>query len=496
MRAVPAKWSSPDRLAVAALGVALAMFAWLAWSFRGYTPDDTYIFLRSAQNAAEGRGLTFNPHERVYGNTSLPWAALLAAATWAGLPALAVAKALGVVLAGLTIVIVQRLAWSVDPRAAIVAPLVMAGFLDLPYWGVSGMDTALFTCLVAAALLVTVRAADGASAAAAGLAWGLTAATRPEGLALGVIALAWLLVRGRWTRRQVVTVAAAFVLPIAAVALFAWAYYGDILPNTYWAKRYGRVDALRRGLVYMRAFVMANDGALMALAVLAAFVLTRARALWLCGAMVFFYIVYPLWIGGDSMFAPGSFRFVLPALAPLSVLMAVGLAGVWARVTAGTPSALAGAMAASVMALWLAFPSTAGMVVSRVGNEPQIVAHLREHAGPDDAVAVNDIGWVGYETGLRVIDTFGLVDPWIARALRKQGNGYVPGDAERLTDYVLALEPRWWILKGIRRPDGTLDVFDESGAQVMAGDARFVAQYRLVVAGTSQPYLLFERDAR
>ena len=252
-----AKWTHPDRLVLPALGVALTIFAWLAWSFRGYTPDDTYIFLRSAQNAAAGHGLVFNPQERVYGNTSLPWAALLAAVTWAGLPALAVAKSLGVLLAGLTIVIAQRLALSIDTRAAIAAPLVMAGFLDLPYWGVSGMDTALFTCLVAAALLATARAPDGAPPHVAGLAWGLAAATRPEGVALGLIALAWLLVRGRWTRRQVVTTISAFVIPIAAIALFALAYYGDILPNTYWAKRWGRVEALHRGLIYMRAFVMA-----------------------------------------------------------------------------------------------------------------------------------------------------------------------------------------------------------------------------------------------
>jgi hypothetical protein len=268
------------------------------------------------------------------------------------------------------------------------------------------------------------------------------------------------------------------------------------LPNTYWAKRYGRVEALRRGLVYLRAFAMANDAALMALAAFAAFVVSRARVLWLYAATVVFYGAYLLWIGGDSLFAPGSFRFVVPALVPLSVLMAVGLAGAWERLTAGISSHFALAMAAAVLFLWVSFPSTAGLVVTRVGYDADVVAHLRQHAAPDDAVAVSDIGWIGYETGLRVIDTFGLIDPWVAGNLRKQGNGYVPGDAERLTDYVIERAPRWWILKGAQRADGALDISDETGARVMAGDPRFQSQYRFVMAGASQPYLLFERRNR
>lgn len=482
-------WAAP------ALGAALAWFGWLAWSFRGYTPDDTYIYLRFAENVAEGHGLVFNAGERVYGNTSVLWTLTLALAHWAGWPVLAVAKCIGAALGALTVVITQRIARQMDPVASIAAPLIIVGFLDIAYWSVSGMDTALFTSAVALALLATLRAADGGSLAAAALAWGVAGAVRPEGAGLGIVALSWLWTARRPSARATLVSAAAFAVPAGGVLLFGWIYYGDPLPNPYWAKRFDRVESLHRGLVYLRAFTMANDGALMAGAVAAALLLARTAGVKLLSWFLAAYCAYLVWTGGDSWMAPQVFRFAVPALPALSVLIAIGVCGVW-RLAGGETSRWRFVLPAAVLGMWLAFPSTAGMVVQRVGGDPGIVAHLRAHSAPGDSVAVTDIGWVGYETGLRVIDTFGLVDPWVARSLRKRNNSqYRPGEAERLVDYVLERSPRWIILKGTRRSDGTLDIHDETGAPIMYEDARFGDRYRFVLAGSPEPYLLFERGA-
>ena len=54
--------------------------------------------------------------------------------------------------------------------------------------------------------------------------------------------------------------------------------------------------------------------------------------------------------------------------------------------------------------------------------------------------------------------------------------------------------PRWIILKGTAGPAG-LTIADETGAPAIYADARFKQQYRFVMAGSEEPYLLFERAA-
>lgn len=482
------------RWGAGALLLSLLVYGALVWTFRAFTPDDTLIYLRYAENAAAGRGLVFNVGERVNGATSVLWLSWLTVLAMAGAPLLAAAKVLGAVCGALTIWLTQRLALRFDARAAVAAPLVLVGFLDHAYWAVSGLDTAMTTAVFAAALLVTVRATEGHAGVIAGLAWGVAVAARPEGAALGVVALAWLLIRTRVSRSKMTAVIAAFALPVLVVLALLWFYYGDPLPNTYWAKRFDRVEALHRGLVYLRAFAMANDGALIALATVAACLLARGPVFWLVSSTLVTYVAYLLWSGGDSWASPGAFRFATLVLPPLAALMAAGLSAVWARTTGAASARVAAVASGVVLAVWLAFPSTGNMVVRRIGGDAGIVEYLRAHAGPDDAVAVNDVGWVGYEADVRVIDTFGLVDRWVAHSLRKRINAeYRPGEAERLVEYVLGRAPRWVILKGTQQPDGRMAIANETGAPVMYADPRFQARYAFIRAGASEPYLLFER---
>lgn len=478
--------SSSGRPALTALAISLAFYAALAWAWRAYTPDDTYIFLRYADNAADGRGLVFNPGERVQGFTSPLWTLILTLAAAAGLPLLAFAKISGALLGAGCLAIAQALAKRIDARAAVAAPLVLAGFIDLPYWAVSGMDAVLFAFVTAAAILLTVRAAGGAGGGAlAALAWGIAGITRPEGIGLGLIAMFWL------RRRDWIF----FAAPIAAWVGFAWIYYGDPLPNTFWAKRFDRVESFRRGLVFLRAFATTNDGALIALAIGAAIWLKRHAAIQLIAWLLAAYGAYLLWSGGDSWVSPNAFRFAVPVLVPMSVAMAAGITAAWDRMS-GVLDWRALLIASAGVIAWLLFPSADGLVTRAVGGDPAIIAHLRAHSAPDDTLAVTDIGNFGYRTGLRVIDTFGLVDRHVARTLRKRNNStYMPGDDIRLIDYLMERAPRWIILKGTAGPSD-LEIANETAAPSIHADARFARDYRFVMAGANEPYLLFERTAR
>jgi arabinofuranosyltransferase len=105
------------RLSMLSVLAALAIYAWLAWSFRGYTPDDTFIYLRYADNWAAGRGLVFNPGERVQGYTSPLWTLLIGLASSAGVSSLAFAKMAGAIVGAGCIAMSHLIAKRFDARA-------------------------------------------------------------------------------------------------------------------------------------------------------------------------------------------------------------------------------------------------------------------------------------------------------------------------------------------------------------------------------------------
>lgn len=471
---------------------ALVIYGVLAWSFRGFTADDTFIFARFAEHLVAGHGLVFNPGERVQGFTSPLWTLLVAAAAWAGLPTIAFAKVAGAALGAGCIVLAAMVGRHIDQRAGVIAPIVLAGFLDLPYWAVSGMDAPLFAFVVALALWVTISAAAGGPMAAAGIAWGIAGITRPEGVMFGLIAMTWLLHRRRGTHGGSVLPWAMFVMPLVAWAIFAWSFYGDPLPNTYYAKRFDHGLAFWRGLVYLRSFLTANDVALMAAAIVAAWWHGSRAILTLFAGLLAAFVSYVLWTGGDSWVAPGVFRFATPMLVPLSVALAAGASEAWTRFA--LPPAFGRIPALIIAAAWLSFPSADHLVLYEVGGDTRMVEHMKAHAGPNDALAVTDAGQFAWRTGLTTIDTYGLSDAYIGR-LRKRTNGeFRPGEDLKLVDYLMERAPRWIILKGTLAADGP-HVINETGAPAIAADVRFRRDYRFVMSGIREPYLLFERTA-
>ena len=112
--------------------------------------DDTYIFLVYAKNLLGGAGLTFNG-ERVEGFTSPLWVALLCAfgLTHMALPALAEGLSMG------SGVFALAATYWLGRRVGLAATwaLLPAGLLaatgDFAFYMASGMETALFTALVA-----------------------------------------------------------------------------------------------------------------------------------------------------------------------------------------------------------------------------------------------------------------------------------------------------------------------------------------------------------
>lgn len=211
--------------------------------------DDMYIFLRYAENLADGAGLVYNPGERVEGFSSPVWVLLLALGELLGVGGVGWSKLLALGAFGALFIGIYRFA---RERLALGAPaaLLACAFtaLDsyLVSWTMWGLETPLFLALLLWTAVLAGRVADGAgrrtTLALAGVA-GLFALSRPEAplflAALGTAALLEPLrlpaIRERLRRLWLPGVGALALF--LAWLLFRRAYYGLWWPHTYYAKQ-------------------------------------------------------------------------------------------------------------------------------------------------------------------------------------------------------------------------------------------------------------------
>lgn len=225
------------RVALIALVLSLWIFLVVAFVVQigGEALDDFFITYRYAQNLAAGRGLVFNPGERVFGTTAPGLALLLAALHlvtripihWAGTLLTAIA------LLGIGLMLLREAEESARlPEALAGGTLLMAStFL----WGVHGAETHLLLAfLLLAAHLIDRRPAT------AGVLAGWAVWLRPDAV-IGA-GLLGLLLLGRRSQALFRYSAAVVVVVILGAGL-AYAWFGELLPQTWAAKRAAAGDA-------------------------------------------------------------------------------------------------------------------------------------------------------------------------------------------------------------------------------------------------------------
>lgn len=227
--------------------VALAWLASAAW----FLCDDAFISFRYARNLVEGHGLVFNPGERVEGYTNFLWVLELAA-LWRvfGLRPENVAPWLSVLC---TIGTLGAVVWWAAKlpglrRRGLVIWMALGLLCTSATFAVwtsgGGLETRQFTLFVVVAVVcLTVHAGSRRGLLAASLSLAAAAYTRPEGLLIAACCFGWFVVQRIVAARRLhvdVQKLAWLVLPFGALIgaqfLFRYGYYGEWLPNTYYAK--------------------------------------------------------------------------------------------------------------------------------------------------------------------------------------------------------------------------------------------------------------------
>jgi arabinofuranosyltransferase len=380
-------------------------------------PDDMFITYRYAQNLAAGRGLVFNPGERVFGVTD-PGVALvlggIAGVTGLPIPVLGTALT-GAALAALAIIALlaapngpARLSAALGGTLVLTAPLLWAGQGSGP--------------LIALALLASSCVAAKKAPVIAGVLAGAAVWFRPEaGVGVAIIAVM------RWveSRRLPLRFSLSAGLLIGSGLLAARSYFGAYLPNTLAAKRsFAALDpAFYTGFsgFWARAINMFVDvyGGLPAVAVLL-LALPGAWFFWRHGGplakLVTLYAA-SLVVVYSAVRVPFFVWYVAPILT--WALFAIGALA--AKVLLKARSTSLPLLAAAVIGLlflgvpmarasynWVARPQAGDWraVGYRAAGE-----WIRNHSQPTDDIAFDEVGILAFYSDRPVRDLIGLVSP-------------------------------------------------------------------------------------
>lgn len=280
--------------------------------------DDAMISMSYARTLASGHGLVWFPGApRVEGITNLGWTLVMAGVHLVGLDgdgAVVAVKVLGLLTVWLAAVVacsIGRTFRGADMGSTrFVTALAVVINVPLLFWALEGMEVGLLTLLTLLTCLLTWRVATCTEASVGeSLALGAVVVmgiiTRTDFAVVALAAFAWAAVAAkRELGRVALPLLGGVVLAVVGTTIFRLAYFGDLLPNTYYLKLTGVPVATRlgRGVSVVVATSLAYIGpSLAVVALLWKRLLSRERRL---VSMLFTVaagqILYCVYVGGDA----------------------------------------------------------------------------------------------------------------------------------------------------------------------------------------------------
>ena len=403
---------------------AIAHFLILSLHLQDWWIDDAGITFAYSRSLAEGLGLVAQPWmPPEEGYSSSIWMLLLSLMGRLGADIPMAAKYLGISFSGACIVfccwILER-----ETRSPLALLVCGIGIACAPtvVWAVSGQEHALQALLLLIVVCCVYQFEHWRWPVAMVLS--VFVLTRPEapiiviGVFLAAVFLTW---RAGGPLINVADAAIALIpfLTFLALIAFRMVYFGDLLPNPFYAKSSaagltGIFNPLGGGWSYVLASLR-DTGVIFILSMV---FLIRARPLpsWIVVALAILaaHTYFVIWAKGDWM---AQYRFLMPIL-PVALLIAcLGLRNLTPYGNRAAFGAVAILFAVHTATLQLASfkesPTTPLSVVTQVGDNFRALADRLEINDP--VLAHHDAGGIAYHRMIRLVDLGGLVNRTIAK---------------------------------------------------------------------------------
>lgn len=461
------------RIILAWLALAVPTTIWSIVTSWNVLYDDAYISFRYAQHLGTGSGLTWNPGEDpTEGFTNLLLVLVLAPTSGLGFDPLAVTRALSLLALMTTclLIFIAAYRWlGVSHGGALVAGLVFSIVPAAQLLVLSGMETVLFTALLAGASLAGVRLIrlGGVLPAFFFALLGFAAyLTRPEGALIVPALMVGLLATWRTlkaTRWKVFLGLATLTALILIHLVWRIQTFDSLLPNPYYLKSASvliTASGATSVVVFIASFAVATLAALATITCwhssgLSARAADHTLAIAListCSALVVLYLAFVM---RTDTITDISGRFAFPVLPLLLMLGAPAIGQVvdallranrwraivsWFALATGM-SLLAGlplGTLTTAMSPGFLRGASDAMAEQLNSNQQLRLANAFAEIRPivSARVAYGDAGLVPYVSGLPWLDLVGLNDSTLARATSR----------EVAVDYVFGVAPEIFLI--------------------------------------------------
>lgn len=471
-----------------------------------WTVDDAYISYRYGANFAKAGEMVWNlGSDPVEGYTGLVLPILAAICIKLGIPLLASIKILGILASiGTAWTIYQALLRLKASKAAAATGSLLYGLSPIVYvHALSGLETSLFVFL-GFYLFITILFLESEPSKtkqiSLGLLSGLCIMLRPEGLLWIILVLAAsFFMQGKPSLKIIKSKLVFLILIVLSTTTLyvTWRlwYYGELLPNTYYAKQYpGAFNleslkaAARFGAYYLGIPFLAV--ALAALISKSKLPINRSyKTVFICAAAIFLFTL--LSYTRSQLFMNYGSRFFFPFL-PLGLVLAmVPIDKAWQRIQNGEK------VRRNSFAILLALLSALylGLLTWRWKTERTFLQNyqavmeqewipvskfLSEQVPAGATVILNqDAGIIAYNTDFECIDFGRLNDYYLSHA---QPN------PEVAADYFFSFEAAAAVFTSFKIDE--YDYWDEGEA--IHADARFKAYELAKVYGNDRSYPYFQ----
>lgn len=439
--------------------VIASIFLFLQMAIWQMTVDDAYIFFRYAKNFADGHGLVFNIGERVEGYSSFVWVMILGLMGKFGFDIPLVAKIISLLSSLATLVVMILLCGKLFGSAGAIGAMAVISLgmrIDYGTHFQSGMESGFHALVLIIALFVYLNS-NGRTLYLTGVLAALLIMTHPSGFFFAPAIIAAEIYRGTLLKepkigKRILT----FFIPLLAITvshlLWRQSYYGDFLPNTFYAKQVPfEPYFLARGLYHMLKFFAYGGGIFYYVpAVIFSFAAIRNPDIASLIAVIISYIAFNILSSGDWMVYS---RFMVPVVPLLMILNSAGLIWLFGKIRQGRAIVLAVIFMLLLSGiqnglLYTIIPTSELIKTNRIEKVKWVSIGkyfgLMQKTHPDLTIATSAIGALGYYSKARIIDLVGLVDKHIAR----NGVRYRGGSGHERSDmrYVMSLKPDIYVI--------------------------------------------------
>lgn len=320
--------------------VLMACAAFELWLFSDQCIDDAFISFRYVDNLVHHGVLAYNLGEPPVEGFSNPlWVLLNIPGAWLGAP-LAWARVLGLVCLMLHVGLLVRMSNQLGLERFWPVSLTLGLCLSAPgfvYWHFAGLETALVSLLVTASFCL-FQVSETRTTPWLGPLLATLALTRIDAALTAVLVVCACVLSYGPSRERIVRALGALAWVFAALAVLEVArvsYFGELLPNTYYAKVDGHVfDDAGAGLAYLLQ-PFGHTPLLFAGLTLPLWSSLRkgnlAPIVWAFWFVLVLQLVYIVAVGGDWM---PLYRFFMPFIPIAALLSTVTLQRLFAKACA------------------------------------------------------------------------------------------------------------------------------------------------------------------